>query len=304
MTNRAPASERLWRGFLSTALSADYRRSLFPGQINIADLGAPPVLSDMELITDGNTIDAAGQVSTLDWDSQFFGQPAGRLDNLYFDSQAGSPFSTRQKLANTLVRKSDQQGIKFLSVRITAEDTLLVHALENTGFRLSDLLNIYTVKLEGEGREISGHPEDVMEILQPCIADMNFGRIHQDPNIEDDLANAFYTKTTEWVLSGKCHVSSIKENGKAIGFAIGVLDEDMSKALQTRYGFLWLIAVHPEYKGCGMGSRLLKTFMDEFSTSCDLLEIGTQAANIPANRIYQTSGCRLATQAFTFHRWT
>lgn len=297
-------TETALKTFESSATPADYRRGLSPGVLDVSSLEPACDGDNVEALFKGGAVEAVGRLTPLDWDSDFFGTAAGRLEGLYFDAGAASPFALRSAMVKRLVEKADNRKIRFLNCRISAADTYLAQALEEQEFRLCDILNIYTVELSGGAGQGSGSRDEALKILDRCIATMNFGRVHQDPMIEPSVATKFYRETTAWVLSKDCHVTIARKDGRSVGLAIGVVDGDMSRALGRRYGFLWLIAVMPEYGGRGIGGELLNAFMGEFSASCDLLEIGTQVSNVAANRLYQNTGCRLATQALTFHRWS
>ena len=304
MTGHAPVSDKVLTSFLSSAEAGDYRRGLFPGILDVASLERPMNSPNLQVLYSDGALQAIGKMTALEWDSDFFGTPSGRIESFYFQDSSISPYADRLSMVKKLVAIAERQGVSFLNCRITAEDTFLAHALEEEGFRLCDILNIYLAELGDEAVSGPDNRQEAKSILGRCVANMNFGRVHQDPMITSLLATKFYQDTTDWVLSKNCHVTIARLDGKPAGLAIGVMDEEMSKAMDSRYGFLWLIAVMPEYEGRGIGGKLLKAFMGEFSAACDLLEIGTQVSNISANRLYRRAGCRLATQALTFHRWS
>ena len=187
--------------------------------------------------------------------------------------------------------------------RITASDPLLANALEEVGFRICDILNIYVAKSVSANTEVLDHRSEASEILEHCIKGMKWGRIHQDPNIIPAMAHQFYLELTREILTQECHVTIVRSDGRAVGFAIGVPEIETSNFLNERFGVLWLIAIDPEFQGIGLGKKLFKEFLLNFSGLCDIVEIGTQSNNKPANEIYTQAGCQLVAQALTFHRW-
>ena len=290
--------------FLTSSEAGDYRRGIFPGVLNLASFESKDNTLDFELLCSDNKILAVGKIKHLQWDSNFFKTPAGRIESLFFQSNSTSPYTDRLQMVKKLIASATQQGLSFLNCRISAQDSLLAHALEEEGFRLCDILNIYLTNLDNKTSEGSCERQEALDILEKCMSNMNFGRIHQDPKISPSLSTKFYIDTTAWILSKNSHLTIAKHNNKPAGFAIGLEDREMSLATNSRYGFLWLIAILPEYRGCGIGGKLLKKFTERFSTSCNYLEIGTQVSNLAANRLYQRAGYQLTTQALTFHRWS
>ena len=207
-------------------------------------------------------------------------------------------------LIDNILHKTDESGYRLLTCRITAEDTFLAHALEERGFRLCDVLNIYVSELDVSELTVADEKDEAIKILDRCLEDMSWGRVYQDPNIDHSLAKKFYRDSSAWILSQKCHVTIARVNGHSVGLAIGIIDQQISDNISRNFGALWLIAVDREYRGMGVGKKLLQDFSKEFSTQVDLLEIGTQVSNIPANRMYLKANYQPLTQALTFHRWS
>lgn len=71
-----------------------------------------------------------------------------------------------------------------------------------------------------------------------------------------------------------------KENGKPIGFAgvWTIVDE----------GHITNIAVHPDYRGRGIGSMLLEELIEKcYSLGCNSLTLEVRASNIAAQNLYK-----------------
>jgi ribosomal protein S18 acetylase RimI-like enzyme len=94
----------------------------------------------------------------------------------------------------------------------------------------------------------------------------------------------------------------VEEGGRLAGIAIGTVEPEISCQIRRRFGYMWLILVHPDHRGRGVGKRLFNEFLGLSGRYLDLLEIGTQIANHPANSIYQGAGCAVMGHCLTFHR--
>ena len=125
---------------------------------------------------------------------------------------------------------------------------------------LCDVLNIYLAELHKSGESYPDQRDEALEILDRCLEGMTWGRMYQDPNIDPEMAMKFYRDTSSWILNQECCVSISRENNRGVGLAIGVIDGKMSENIGCHYGFLWLIAVDPEFQGKGVGRNLFYKF--------------------------------------------
>ncbi len=296
-------AEEVSEDFFNSASSADYRNALAEFGLDMVALDTIAEDTNLTFCSDETRPNGIGKLTHLEWDSNFFSCKSARIESLYFRDNDPNAYQTRLKLIDDILRGANDNGYKFLSCRITAEDTLLAYALEENGFRICDILNIYV------SESVAGEPigiderDEAAEILDNCIEGLIWGRVHQDPMIDPVLAKKFYRDTSAWILSQECHVTIARENGRGVGFAIGLIDRETTEIMGRRHGILWLIAVDPKFQGRGIGKNLLDNFKTEFSPQIDLLEIGTQVSNVAANRMYLRAGYRPLTQALTFHRW-
>jgi len=295
--------------FLEQAAAADYRHVLSSLGFN---LHQEETMAAGERLTTSNAsgkIAATGRVRPLEWDSKFFGVPCGRFEGLFFASTDPNPLKTRLELLQKMTAMANAAGLDFLDCRIRADDLYLKEALEESGFFLCDELSIYQTELatdpENAQPTAKATPEwdKLAAFLERCLADMEWGRVFQDPNIDRKTARKFYLQACRHYLSEGAHVTAIEENGSLVGAAIGVVDAEISEQTGRRYGILWFITVDPAYRGQGFGKRLFDKFKQEFAVRAELLEIGTQSANTAANRIYLSAGCGPLARVMTFHKW-
>ena len=302
-TETKTITDEVYRRFISSAQSSDYRRVLEGYGLDMLAFNTLSGRDNLVFHSEHGHLRGLGQIHHLNWDSEFFGVDTARIENLLFSQDSKAPFEIRANLIGQIVERADKGNAKFLSCRITAEDTLLAQALEEQGFRLCDILNVYVKTLKRIDKIIPDRREEAFRVLDHCLGGMKWGRVYQDPNIEKSKAREFYQQISVSMLSKDCHVTIARENGLGVGLAIGVLDPKVSEFMDKPYGVLWLIAIAPEFHGRGVGKKLLKKFIKEVSGLYDFLEIGTQVSNVGANKMYLSVGCNLLTQALTFHRW-
>ncbi|MBV8889687.1 MAG: GNAT family N-acetyltransferase [Alphaproteobacteria bacterium] len=291
----ASGAEIGWRQAPSHARCADFRRYLSADldRLTIASLNRGDVW----------TAKAGGRVRRLDWDSEFFGVPAGRLELLWRDPAAPAR-EAWEALVPALLRRADDMGLVFLDARIDAEELALAQALEAGGFRLVDALSIYLRDLRGVS-PLLPQPGvlDVEAFLRTALRDMQWGRLFAEPHVAREQAEDFYLKTSLHHLARGALSAAVHENRELAGVAIGVPEAEGSRLAGRSLGHLWLFIVAPGYKGRGVGKRLFNQFCAEFATIVDVVEIGTQIQHAAANRIYRGAGGLPVAHALTFHRW-
>lgn len=100
---------------------------------------------------------------------------------------------------------------------------------------------------------------------------------------------------TNWDLSNWGFLAAfngkIRVGGAAIAWnTSGMCDLDGRDDLAA----LWDIRVHPDFRGCGVGSKLFESVMNwSLARGCRALQVETQNINVPACRFYAHQGCEL-----------
>lgn len=247
---------------------------------------------------------AIARLTANDWDSQVLGASCGNVDDIFVDAGGDNLPGTCGTLAIEIAEAADRRKMDLVSCRIEASNAILARAFEEIGFRVVDELAIYLRPLEPTApAQPQPLPEDLDDCLVAAAAGMEYGRIHQDPRIPKDLARQFYLAAMRGHIESGSFVTTLGSGGRTVGVAIGVEDSGASAAAGRRVGYLWLIALRPEARGLGLGRKLLQKFFVEFASRIDLLEIGAQVKNIPANRLYLGQDCVLACHLLALHRW-
>jgi GNAT superfamily N-acetyltransferase len=289
--------------FLEHAEPADYRHFLRESGFDFAAHEYEAAGEHLQCTDVNSDIGAVGRLVELDWDTDFFGVPAGRLEGFFFRRDDGGP-EIRRQIVRRLVAHAEDRGLSHLTCRVRADDLFLIQAFEAEGFRLVDLMTVYTREIKGGGTVPKFDRAVLWPVLEDWIHGMEWGRLFHDAHIDRATAERFYLDVSRHYLENGAHLTVHSVDGVPAGVAIGVADEEVSRRICRRFGVLWLIIVAPEHQGRGIGALLFEAFCREFGQSCDLLEIGTQIYNLPANRIYLNAGCTPRSHLCTFHRWS
>jgi ribosomal protein S18 acetylase RimI-like enzyme len=197
----------------------------------------------------------------------------------------------RSKLAATAL---------FVDAKVDVNENTAVRAVQSLGFQLIDT----TVRLTVPRKACSGPAPAEIGFVTPdmaaavaAVAERAFvhDRFHRDPSIPEAAASA------------------VKRNW-ALNFFAGRRGDWMVVARrgETPVGFLQLlrspaddlvidlIAVEPQHRGAGL-ARAMIAFA---AANCDCsgrIVVGTQVANIPSVRLYESLGFRLASAQYVFH---
>ncbi len=83
-----------------------------------------------------------------------------------------------------------------------------------------------------------------------------------------------------------------RDNGILAGWAVGLLRRH---GPTLRSGRLYALAVHPDFRGRGLGARLAQAVLDELRRrGAQTLTLEVQTENLSAQRLYQRLGFRPA----------
>lgn len=230
----------------------------------------------------------------LPWDTEFFGFRIGRLNSrrltseslrsvlawanaerlrcAYFFAEADSP--------DTLAR-AQEGGFKFVESRMELSVELAAPAATPTpaAFRPAVVADLPAI----EALSRAAHHDT---------------RFFKDANFPATRAADLYA---EWIRRDFREHRIFVVPGAAAGIA-GYITCQADAA--PGVGRIGLVAVAEAERRRGLGRVLVAGALDWFHrTSCKEARVVTQAANVPAQRVYQSLGFRTAETCATFHRW-
>jgi ribosomal protein S18 acetylase RimI-like enzyme len=203
-----------------------------------------------------------------------------------------------------------QPGVRppgFYYAKVPTQAVDQVRLLAGAGFGVVDV----NITLERQpGRPDSGGEgsaavirqavdRDHDPLLELAAAAFRYSRFHLDPQISPDIANA---NKKSWVFSylhglrgERLWVAEIE--GRPVGF----LCEMRSEVQGEPVGVIDLIGVGGAYRGRGVGTALVKSFCEAGSGRYQRLIVGTQAANIPSLRLYESCGFKVIETSYMLH---
>jgi ribosomal protein S18 acetylase RimI-like enzyme len=192
----------------------------------------------------------------------------------------------------------DDDGRSLTYARVDVADTEAVARMTANGFAVVDVSLTLANRRPAETPHQAVQPatpqqgEALVDIAGRCF---RFSRFHMDPLIPDELAD---NVKREWVRSyveGRRGIELLAavDNGEAVGF-LAVLEGEGTRSID-------LIGVAPEAQGRGVGRALVGCFIERHAAPGRDLRVGTQAANVPSVRLYESLGFSLASAAYVLH---
>jgi len=171
------------------------------------------------------------------------------------------------------------------------------HQFESVGFRIVDTNLTFECDCltTVPGRPMRrAMPEDCDAIMRLAGESFRFSRFHLDPRIGSATAAAIKAAWVRNYFTGcrgtRLYVADIGD--EVAGFLLAIDRE--------RQTVIDLIAVSPRHQRQGIAAALIATLAAE-STASTTLVAGTQVANVPSVRMYESLGFRLASSAYVLH---
>lgn len=239
------------------------------------------------------------------WDTQHFDRKMGKFTLAVFDSTVGQ--AQRHTLFQNLAKKAE---LDMISARVSLKDLRTIHALEHLGAVLTDILLTFRFDLGDQipvphFSKMSVSPAKEMEARELGLLGSKIfqvDRFHGDPNLPRWKSDELYSKWVSNSVHGLADVVLVaRVNDRIAGFITCKID---LIAQDLKVGIVDLVGVEPSFAGHGVGSDLVSSALKWFSGKVRSVYVGTQAANLPAVRLYEKSRFVQACSEATLHLWS
>ncbi|MFH1140030.1 MAG: GNAT family N-acetyltransferase [Pseudomonadota bacterium] len=268
---------------------------------------------DLLIANRGGGARGACRVQKLRWDTDFFGFPCGRIENLAAAGDNQARFSVALDLARQALDWAETNRIRLLAVKIPGPDPLLVQALEAVGFYLTDN-SLALAWSPPAPPTTAGLPPGF------CLSDKNDqpdqdaaafsqlftdGRFHNDRRIPLDQADRLWRTAVLTQLRGEAtQVLFLLNRGRPVGLTTVKTAAPPPAAPSTRTGCIFILGLHPEFRGRGLGRILLTETLKRAQDRYDRLEVETSVYNQPAVGLYQKCGFIMTGVNVSLHFWS
>ena len=199
------------------------------------------------------------------------------------DAQAGFYFTKVSTTAVAQVQTLEKLAFSVVDVNVTLEREPNVPPVSNRGN--------CTIRDYDPSRDSA-----IAQIGEDCFV---YSRFHLDPRVSNDLANRIKREWVENSMAGNRgdRLLVAEQDGQAVGFLIELHTSQNGK----RTTIIDLVGVDRHHQGRGIGRAMMEHVVRRSSGSADLLRVGTQVANVPSLRLYESTGFRTADTQYVLH---
>lgn len=138
--------------------------------------------------------------------------------------------------------------------------------------------------------------DTVLDIAATCFV---YSRFHLDPQISNSTANRIKRDWLENYIRGERgeRLLVAHRDGRPIGFLAVIAGDSEGRTCRT----IDLVGVARDFQRRGVGRSLVAHFVQRYAGRVDLLRVGTQAANVPSLRLYESSGFKIVDTQYVLH---
>jgi dTDP-4-amino-4,6-dideoxy-D-galactose acyltransferase len=234
----------------------------------------------------------AAVATLLDWDSEFWGAPIGRVEGGVLDEER----------LRAVDRWSAANGVACVYFLADSSDASSAHVAEDGSFHLMDLrveLRRGTDGDETTGDLRSALPGDADTLRAITRASHGVTRFYADPHFPDELCDDFYDTWITRSLEGWADGVLVAEaDGRPVGYVSCHLDPAAGG------GSIGLIAVEEGARGAGVGVTLSRGAVAWCrDRGARRMSVVTQGRNTAALRTFQRAGFLADSVGLWFHKW-
>ena len=248
----------------------------------------------------------------LPWDSEVLGCPSGSIEGLWAEGCYAEQRRRLETVLNACIADAEDQGVRFLSVRLPEDAIAALHAVESVGFRVIESFLTFGRKTAGEipfvgsatgnggsdCRVRLAQPDEMERVASIAYRAFESFRLRVDPQIPASRARH---SRREWVrngFKGRAEAIYVAEmENLPLGFVLL-----RSKTDTGRTGEIELIAVDPAFHGRGIGKVLVAEAIRHYQGRTSEIHVGTQAKNLRAIGLYTGMGFSVIRSELSFHR--
>jgi ribosomal protein S18 acetylase RimI-like enzyme len=136
-------------------------------------------------------------------------------------------------------------------------------------------------------------------VLQIAASAFRYSRFHVDPCVPVETANLVKRAWVESYVAGRRgdRLFVAVRGTQPVGFLAALAHDTTEGAAAT----IDLMAASADAQRQGVGRSLVTAFVEHYRDRCARLQVGTQAANVPSLRLYESCGFSIARTAYAMH---
>ncbi len=269
-------------------------------------------------------IQAALAVERLAWDSLHFGMECARLGP-YCTAENVDPSrlaSIHAEMLEDAIAWTAAKNFRLLQRRLLASNADEIRALERLGFSQADrLITLHAVLRDGAESACSdppyfrqAAPDDLPALARMARGAFPLSRFVRDERLREAGGAEVYVKWIENLVVARRSRLDVKAaetelvvcavDGRPAGCLAFRRDGTVDDLLGWPFATLELVLVDPEFRGRGVGRRLVEEAMRRCRCAgVRGMEASTWSGADAALRLYQSTGFQPRAELLTLHRW-
>lgn len=264
----------------------------------------------------GRKIAGLAIVQKLPWDSEYFGIKMANVSYLIAEGLYRHSFDIKKELLNAVFISSAKEKIKFISAKISFDDSSSVHSCEETGFRMMSMCATYLVEKKYYSSKSVGVAQydcsirpyqsedyrDLKDIFSNSCIKSHFRMDHKIP--QDKAANLY----SEWIknsCNGFCDETLvIQSKNQIIGCATFNLEKRFSAIASRKLGRTPLVVFSESARGTGLHNLyILSSLLGYYFKKVDMVDVIIQMDNIKAAKYWFQLGAKMLDCKYVLHKW-
>ena len=247
------------------------------------------------------------------WEEMLLGMQMGTIKHVFVKEGSNINSQKLGKFLRVAVEKSKNQGCRFLSIKLSTQNVLATHSVENLGFRLMDTVLDFVVDLQDFALEVMPNTTteqagtaDLVELVD--LMDLSFanhfGRFNSDPKLREH-ASSIYRAWIESSINGYADfVLKAVIDKEIAGTSVWKLPSPSEIKSGISLAHFSIGAVHPKHFGKGVFNSLtLAGMLLMKDLGIRFIEGPTHINNHGIHRSYQQLGWKILGARNTFHLW-
>lgn len=254
----------------------------------------------------------------LNWDTNFFGFPVGRIEILTHSFGTNITEKAIQAATNILgsvLRFARQNQLKHIIAMADPSDVISINALERVGFLLKDtmfyhLFDLEKISLNLDQKNVRlGNANDLEDLMQVTLQCFNSreaiaNRFYADPQYPAEKVNEMYKIWLMKSLTGERadRVFVVDYDGKPAGYLTAILPSQEHINLNISFGDQGVGCVSPNFQGKGIFALLHQGVLSWFKELNIKYALTRTAINtLGVNKVCSRHGSVIACSPHTFH---
>jgi len=261
-------------------------------------------------LTDKGEAVGFAAISSMELDSKIFGLPMAKIHYIITGRRGPrEAFLIKERLLEEVIALCRQKKIAHISCRVDAEDICSAHVLEESGFRIMDVLvTLAYARLKSRRFNIrpiykirDAHRKDVAKLMKLAAVSFQNDRFHLDRGLDACKADALYA---QWIKNSYTRKEKIfvaidtKDN--PVGFLTYKVNRNLQLAAGRKVMGQGLMAVAKNAKGALIS--LMKATFAEDGKIYDYVEYDTRLNNPEVIRACNYFDLRMMRAKYTFHK--